>query len=94
MKIFLVKQPEEVDWYVYDSMIVVADSAKEARSIHPAAFHEGAYFGDKQSDWEGGHDFGDWVPYIDRHKLLVEYHGESAGTVPQGTVLCSSCLGI
>ena len=35
MKLFLLKQREATGWDTYDSCVVVAESAEEARKIHP-----------------------------------------------------------
>jgi hypothetical protein len=74
MDLYLVSQDVNDDWDTYDSMIVVAASEDDARSIHP------------NGNW-GGSFGGGWCSSPEQAK--VKWIGIPRGDMKRGVVLAS-----
>ena len=75
MKLYLISQDKNEGYDTYDSAVVAAESAKEARSISPAGY--------SLSEFSGG-ILEVWAPIED---VVVKYIGETE--LPKGIVLAS-----
>lgn len=104
MKLWRISRPDRNDWDEYDSAIVAAETADEARLIHPG----GHFVWREMTPDEARDNFMDapsptWLPptpnewaYTQRDwpvepaQVLAEHVGEALPETPAGTVLCAS----
>ena len=75
--LYLIRQGEATGWDTYDSAVVVAASAHEARGIHPSG----------KKPWPGD-DNGTWCR--DPEKVTAERIGVASSRLERGQVVCSS----
>lgn len=80
MKLFLISQDINKGYDTFDSAVVSAESADDARTIHPIGSYE-------FTPLKWGQDGRCWVPYHEAHKIKVEYIGE---TEKERGVICAS----
>lgn len=73
MKLWLISQKQNTGRDTYDAAVVCAETADEARKIHP-------------SGWLYDDDYSDWAP---PGSVSVKLIGEAAETVKPGVVLSS-----
>lgn len=66
MNIYLLTQSETIGYDVYDSMVVVAESAEEAKKIHP---HDD-YIKD-ENPWEEDNDYYTWATSPDNVTAIL-----------------------
>ena len=96
MKLFLISQDKNEGYDTYDSAVVVAESEKEAREVHPSSYVThvsnskwmGTYSGGIEKGQEYDQDDSyDWVPFKDIDCIDVKYLGET--DKEKGLVLAS-----
>lgn len=93
MKLYLITQGLVDGYDTYDSAVVAAESAYEARRIHPSRFvtHEtdgkwmGTYSGGNKGEYEN--ETSDWVRYCDVEAVAAVYLGETEKE--KGVILAS-----
>lgn len=83
MYLYRISQDENNGWDTFDSAIVAADSAEEARSFHP---HGHRYDKKNIDHWKGGYSWS-WASHPDR--VAVELIGEADPRLPPGVVIAS-----
>lgn len=76
MNLYRISQSENMGYDTYDSAVVVAEDAADARSIHPNG----------RDDWDPNDD--SWCS--DPSMVEVEYLGIAAYGWGRGVVVCSS----
>lgn len=78
MKLWLISQKENTGYDTYDSAVVMAATADEARMMHP--------YGD---EWDGKED--SWGTWADADKVRVEEIGLASPSLgPSPKVICAS----
>lgn len=74
MKLWLLTQTATDGWDTYDSVIVAAETEKEAKEIHPQG----------EKGWES---ISTWAPGPDR--VSARYIGRAANKIKKGVILAS-----
>ena len=95
MNLYLISQKLNNDYDTYDSCVVAAESAADARTISPSTFVThitgnnwmGTYAGGIHKEQEYIIDGRDWVAYTDIDKIKVEYLGKTEKE--RGVILAS-----
>lgn len=77
MKLFLIEQSQNLNYWTYDSAVVAAANEETARNMHPGT-------GMAIKDWSATESWCDGP-----HHVRVRYIGEAADDVEQGSI-CSS----
>jgi hypothetical protein len=83
-KLWRISQQANSDYDTFDLAVVVADTADEARKIHPGGkFYAGVNW------WEDNQSFPhSWAIALDQ--VNVQLIGEAIPTLQPGTVVCAS----
>ena len=101
MNLYKVSQNINNGYDTYDSVVVCAESEKEARLIHPSesvTHHKngkwyGTYRGGErigeEYEFEDECNYGSWVSLSDIDKLKVEYIGDADKKIKKGIIIAS-----
>jgi hypothetical protein len=81
MKLWLISQDENEGYDTFDSAVVAAETAHEAKCIHPSNL-----FPKPSEQWKDLR-YSDWASSPD--KVSAKYIGEAAENIPPGPI-CSS----
>lgn len=96
MNLYLISQTANNGYDSYDSAVVAAKSAKDARKIHPSEFVTHVTDGKWMGTYSGGPNTGaeydnnsgrDWVKYSDIDCITVKFLGETI--MERGVILAS-----
>lgn len=86
MNLYLISNNFKVDYGMYDSAVVAAETKEEARQISP---HSGPpLLGKWYNEWNPPTWIGEWVP--DLKYVEVKLVGIAVEGTKKGTVICSS----